>query len=277
MSKKAVEPMTGLFSCFWFDGFFRFRRQVINLFFMVFSDTTNKLGIIQACERYTALGDATISGTTQTLKEFTAHVNQHSRKVWHMIFMAYGGWQYDDGNQSDLPAATATLTSGQTSYALPTGALTIRGIEVKDTGNVWHQLKPITEEMIGEFGGMGEFFKTSGVPLYYQLVGQSIRVYPASNWTQASSWKVFFDRGSVAFANTDTTATPGFASEYHDILPIGASIEWLKINQPESTKLQVLRVDYAEYETKIKQFYTMRFQQMFPPRIRVRDALADAR
>jgi hypothetical protein len=243
---------------------------------MQFSDTSAKLGIIQACERYCNLGDAGISGVSQLLKEFTAHVNQWNRKVWHMIFMAYGGWQYEDANQTDLPAASATLTSGQTTYALPTGSLSVRGIEVKDQGGVWVALKPVTEERIRDVSSMGEFYKTSGQPLFYQVVGQTVRLFPAANYTQASSFKVFFDRGSVAFASTDTTATPGFVSEYHDILPIGASIEFLKIKVPDSSTLALLRADAQEYEKKITDYYSLKFQEMFPPRITVRDQVSQS-
>lgn len=242
---------------------------------MQFSSTSDKLGIIQACERYTSLNDAGISGNATRLKEFTAHVNEINRRVWHIIFTAFGGWQYEDANQTDLPAATDTLTSGQTSYALPTGSLTVRGIEVKDTGGIWRQLQPLTEEMIREHQAMGEFFKTSGQPLYYQLIGQTVRIFPASNYTQAASFKVFFDRGSVAFASTATTETPGFASEYHGILPIGASLEYLMIKQPNDATTTRLANEYAKYEQNLRKFYQQKFHQMFPPRIMTADIIRE--
>lgn len=238
--------------------------------------TTEKNGILQACERYMRFADAGITGNTARLAQFTNFINRHNRKVWHMIFSAYGGWQYDDANQTDLPAATATITADQTSYALPTGSLTVRGVEVKNTGGVWSGLLPITEEQIRERQAMGEFYKTSSQPLFYQLVGQTVRIYPASNYTQSSSFKVFFDRGSVAFLTTDTTKEAGFASEYHDILPIGASIDALTIEQPDSSTLALLRAEYADYEKKIKDFYQTKFSQMFPPRIRVRDVVRES-
>lgn len=242
---------------------------------MQFSDTSNKLGLIQACEKYCNLGDATISGTAQDLKEFTANINEHLRRVWHTIFSAYGGWQYDDANQSDLPAATATLTADQTSYALPTNAITVRGVEVKNGGSTWYALKPITEEKIREYSAMGDFLKTSAQPQYYQLVGQTIRIYPASNYTQASSFKVFFDRGSVAFASTDTTATPGFASEYHNVLALGASMDWYMYKLPTSTTLPLITQKYERMMADIRYFYQLRFQEAFPARVTVRDAMRE--
>lgn len=242
---------------------------------MQYSDTTNKDGILQECERYTAKGDAAISGDSFLIKQFTAMVNKHNRRVWHTIFESYGGWQYDDGNQTDLPAAADTLTADKTSYALPSDALTIRGIEIKDSNGVWTQLSPLTEEQIREREPLGEFYKTSGIPEYYQVVGDTVRIFPAANWTQASSFKVFFDRGSVEFASTDTTETPGFVSEYHDILPIGASIDWLKVNRPNDSSLQWLQQDYNQILSDIKDFYTQRLLQLFPPRIAAYDKIRE--
>ena len=214
--------------------------------------------LIQACESYCGLGDGGISSDSLLLKEFTRHINEANSRVWDMIFSSYGGWQFEDANQDDLPAASITLTSGQTSYPLPEDAVTVRGIEVKDTAGIWTQLQPITEEMIRQYQAMGEFYKTSGTPLYYQLVGQSVRIFPASNYTQASSFKVFYDRSMVAFSSTDTTATPGFAGIYHGILPVLASIQFLLYKKPDSITLNKLQNEALVYESKLKSFYLPR-------------------
>ncbi len=247
--------------------------------------TTEKSGIIQSCERMTRLGDATISGTASLLAEFTNYSNEFSREVWALIFSVYGGWQYEDGNQSDLPASVATLTSGQTTYALPSGSLTVKGIEVKDTSGNWTALQPITEEEIraqvsvgsasGQIsslsnGAVGQFMTTSGQPRYFQLVGQTVRMFPASNWTQASSFKVFYDRGSVSFLTTDTTKTPGFASEFHDVIPLGASCAWYEINAPEDNTYIALRARLVQKKMDIQHFYESQGRRLFPSRLRVR-------
>lgn len=258
-------------------GYLKDRKNLFFIMSLAFSDTTAKLGIIQSCENYTNLGDAGISGNATYLKEFTRYINESGSRVWSMIFSAYGGWQYEDANQTNLPAASDTLTSGQTSYALPSGSLTVRGIEVKDTGGVWRKLNPITEEQIRDRQAMGEFYKTAATPLFYQMIGQTVRIFPAANWTQSESFKVFFDRGSVAFTSTDTTATPGFASEFHGILPIMASIQWLISKRPDSSNLALLRQEEANYIQRLKQFYQEKFHQMFPPRITTADIIREYR
>lgn len=241
-----------------------------------FSDTTNQLGIIQEMETMLGVGKAGVSGNTQLLNESVRHVNGVMSELWHVIFMAYGGWHYDDSNQTDLPAATDAITADQTSYALPTSALSVRGVEVKDEGNNWHKLTPITEEQIRERQAEGEFHDTSGRPHYYRLVGDSVKIYPASNYTQASSFKVFFDRGSVYFDNADTTETPGFAGEYHYLVPLGASYNRLRIDEPSSPKTSLVKQDYLEGKNNLREFYQNRWSNMKPNRFKVFDSLTQS-
>ena len=248
--------------------------------------TTEKSGILQSCERYTRLGDATITGTAAYLAEFTNYCNEISRELWALIFKNYGGWQYEDSNQTDLPASAATLTADQVSYALPSTALTVKGIEVKDASGNWHALKPISEEEIrngvnvgtpasgqlytNNVGSMGEFFKTSGTPLYFQMIGQTIKIFPAADWTQASSFKVFYDRGSVAFLTTSTTTTPGFASEFHDLIPLGASCIWYELNSPEDLTYASLKGKFERKKAELENFYHLQSIRLIKPQLRVR-------
>ena len=154
---------------------------------MVFNDTSNMQGLVQAYEDYTDLGENIVSGVTTNLKRATRNMNIANRILWADIFHSYGGWQYDDSNQTNLPSATDTLTSGQSTYALPTDARAVRAVEVKNTGGVWNKLIPLSEDQIQSGSALGEFQKTSGQPRYYTLVGRTVKVFPASNYTQAAS------------------------------------------------------------------------------------------
>lgn len=238
--------------------------------------STEKSGLIQSCERKTNLPLAGISGDAARLVEFTNYINETGRIVWHIIFDSYAGWTYDDDNQTGVPETSQTLTSGTGDYLFPTGAIAISGIEVKDTSGIWSALSPITLEQIQDRSPESEFYKTNATPLFYRLVGDAIRLYPAPNWTQASSLKVYFNRGSVAFVSTDTTAAPGFASEYHDVLASGASLLWAKYKSSNPTLIKMLEDEYTTGLARIRDFYTRRLLSLFPPRIRVRDAFRDA-
>ena len=222
------------------------------------------------------LGGVTISSTGQyPLVDFVRNINERYRAVWGWIFEAYGGWQWDDSNQTDLPQATATLTSGTATYALPSGALTVRGIDILASGSttLWYTLTPLTAELIQQREGIDNFLSTNGNPKYYRLIGDTVELFPAPNYTQASSLKVYFDRDISSFASTDTTKTPGFASPYHRALSIGAALDFAQIHLKD--RVPQLERDWIRYEFLIKKFYQQRFKQLFPPKMRTIDYKRD--
>lgn len=242
---------------------------------MVYSDTSNLSGIIQACERYCNLGVAGISGTTNLLKEFTAYANDVNREIWSVIFENYGGWQYDDSNQTDLPIATTTITSAQSTYALPPNTLTVRNVEVMNEDGKWRKLIPLTTEKIADHQTLSEFEKTDGEPKYYSILGDTFTIYPASNYTQALSLRVHFDRGSHDFVFTDTTATPGFVSEFHGVIPVGASVRYWFAKPQGTDAYNKLQIEFEKMKKNIGSYYARKFTEKFPPRITVRDILKD--
>jgi len=223
---------------------------------MVYNDTTTNLGIIQSCEDYCGLGNTGISGDANKLKEFTRYANRTSRKIWHWIFLAQGIWQYDDSNESDQPEGTATLVSGTQIYALPTGTLTVRRVEMKSSDGDWTTLNQIAENEIP--GAIPEYNSTDGTPWEYRLIGDEIQLFPAPNYASTNGLKVYFDRSSTDFASSDTTQTPGFATPYHDLVAIGTSMEWLKAKRPDARTLKELKLDWAKGELEITEFYSRR-------------------
>lgn len=228
---------------------------------IAFSNTTDKNGIIQLCEFNCGLGDAGISGNATLLKYFTAFANQSLSEVWHSIFTT-SKWQFDDSNQTDLPQATTNLVSGTQKYALPTGALTIERIEIADSEGNFFVLTPLYLHEINE--AVSEFFEGGGSPRYYRLIGNTIELFPAPNYNYTNGLKVYFDRGMVTFASSDTTKTPGFASEYHDLVPTKTSIKWLRINKPDSATLQELKIEEARRMGELSEFYSGRWPDKKP-------------
>lgn len=229
---------------------------------MQYNDTSNYEGIIQEIERLTDLGIATISGVTATLKNFTAMVNNHNHRIWSLIFKNNGNWQYDDGNQTDLPSASADLVASQVSYALPNNALTIQRVDILDSVGNGKRLRPMTKEMT--FQSMKEFMKTPGIPQYYRPVGNSVFLYPPANYNYTGGLKVFFDRDSVDFATSDTTKTPGFASPFHKLLPLRVAIEWLTTKQPTNPSLPRYEAEQQRMEIDLANFYNSRFKDLKP-------------
>lgn len=207
--------------------------------------------------------DATGLNATAHLKQITRAVNEAMRIIWSWIFEAYGGWQYDDGNQSDLPSATAALVASQQKYTLPSEALTVRRVSVKDASGNWHDVDPITLEEITAGGrAEEEYLDTPGSPIRYRLVAGILKLYPAPNYAQAASLRVQFDRGSVQFVSTDTTKSPGFISELHGAVPTGAALHIAG----DKTLKNHDRIErrWERYEKSIKSTYKKRFVELNP-------------
>jgi hypothetical protein len=241
--------------------------------YLEYNDVVTKNGVIQAEEDYCELGDAGITGNSLLLMQFTRHNNNALSKIWSWIFQACGG-TYDDSNQTNLPASTAALSSLTSKYALPSEALTVVAIEITNSSGTSITLTPTTnEEILAQGIPLTDFGRLSGVPSKYIWKGDTVLLdyIPPSDWTII---KYFYDRGSVAFAYDDLAQRPGFVSEFHNAVPCGGSIEYLKVHKPQSSVLIQLLKDWdgnedatgreGGYKKSIKEFYAARFKARKP-------------
>lgn len=236
---------------------------------MVYNETTNRSGIIQQAERYTDLGVGVISADTNLLKDFTVYANEVGDDLWFTIFNSTGAWQWDDSNNTDLPFATTNLVSGTARYALPPGALTIKRMEVMDENGSWTTLAPLTTEK--ERLAISSLETQSGVPTHYFLVNDTIELYPNTNYSSTNGLKAYFDRETVAFVSTDTTKTPGIASPFHGLYPLGMAIMWLKIKQPNSASLAQFIRDFEKGKADMATYYADRWKDNTPTLITKRE------
>jgi len=224
---------------------------------MQFSNTTNKQGVLQYCEKHTGLGYGNITGNSDVLLEFTANVNAAMRDLWHYIFTSTGVWEYDDSNQTNLPQATTDVVESQSKYALPSDALIIKRVELKDESGNWYKLHPLMRNDIP--GAINEFHDEDGSPTYYRLLGDTLELFSPPNYDSTDGMRVYFSRGSVEFVSTDTTKVVGFASEYNDAVPLKASLEWLDINLPEDARTAKIQAKYDAKIIQLKEYFNRRF------------------
>lgn len=221
---------------------------------MVFNGNTDEHDIVSY------IADATGLNKTAHIKKITRAANSASREIWSVIFEAYGGWQYDDTNNADLPTATADLVASQSKYTIPTDALTIRQVSVKDESGFWRDLKAITTEDIHSVSAENEFQDTAGNPRFYRMFSNVIELYPAPNYSQTRSIRVQFDRGSTTFSSDATDTSPGFASEFHDAVHIGASY---MIGADKNLKnVERKYRQWVEIKENIREYYKARFVEL---------------
>lgn len=217
------------------------------------------------------IGDMTGIDTTVEIKQITRAANEANKKIWSWIFQSYGGWQYDDSNYSNLPIATTTITADQAKYILPSEALSVKAVEYKNVGGDWVKMIPVSLPEINQFYAENEWNNESSEPVYYATVSDMIKLYPKPDTTRADALRVQFDRGSVSFASTDIEQDPGFASEFHGAVAVGASY-FIGINKT-LPNWELIRSEWLDAEQRIKDYYIKRWEEKFPPKFITSDTL----
>jgi len=207
------------------------------------------------------------NNTSFPLTEKTQYANMGNRIILAEIFNAYGGWKYDDRNNTDFPIATTDLTSAQSNYGLPIDTSQLNGVYIKYNDDVWDKLEPITLEQINRMEAEPEFERTDGVPRYYRVLSNSIFLYPASNKTVADGLMVEYSRDISTFTTTDTTKTPGFEPNFHEAIAVFMALQFAKINL-NAERVNDLQTDFDRYLLQMRRHYTQKFKDMFPARVK---------
>lgn len=239
---------------------------------MQYNSEANNQDLVSVLNDYTGQDN-----NSYDLNKKTRNMNAANREIWTWIHEAYGGWMYDDANNTlDFPTATTGLVTNQKDYSLPSSALTVRGVEVMLNGsNVWTRLFPKTEEEIrDDIMAEKQFMNVSSQPRFYVAYANSIKLYPASNYSQAASLRVSYERETVAFTPSSTTQTPGFASLFHEAVAVGAATKYAGY-KTLANKNDIM-AEWKDYKDRITKYYQSRYQQLFPPRWTVKDAVQES-
>lgn len=151
-------------------------------------------------------------------------------------------WHYDDSNNTDAPVAYRTIANASASYLVPTTAIRIEGVEVKDANSIWHKLPLFSMEDLTI--SPEEYLKGTGMPVKAAIRGNEIRLFPAPGTgytTMASGMAVRLSRAVTELPVTATTSLPGFVSAFHRILSLSAAIDFIR--DPEERKSLIFQKD----------------------------------
>jgi hypothetical protein len=188
------------------------------------------------------------------------NMNIAYRDVARIIWESDGGWNYDDANATTLPKATTTLVHGQQDYSLPSTAQRVERLEILDGAGNYIKLNPLDKDEIRT--GLPEFLGgTYGTPLYYELVGESILLYPTPHSAQvtlAAGLTIYMNRDVTDIAVSATTTSPGFASPFHRILSYAATLDFIQDNQDR----QFYILQKERLEQGMRTYYSKRGQEI---------------
>jgi len=197
---------------------------------MQFSNiATTRLGIVEDTLYHCGLPTVSASYSSYALADITRNINNAYQEVATDIMKAAGSWQYDDNNATSAPITYITMGNASASYNIPATIFRIQGVEVKDSGGTWTKLAQIDYNDVTM--PLDEYFSGSGTPTHYDLLGNTIKLYPtpvSGSVTLASGVAVMTDKNVTLFTTASTSATPGFAAPFHKILSYSAAIDFVQ-------------------------------------------------
>jgi len=217
---------------------------------MEFSNSANSQGILQDIDFL-----CNTNSTTYSVADKVRNINQAYHDVTRLIWESSDTWQFDDTNKGDIPKIITTLTAGTSQYAIPSTAQKIERVEIKNVNGDWNKLTQIDYNDIGV--ALPEYLSTNGMPIYYDLVGNYINLYPApatTYVTESSGMAVYVDRDVTLFTSASTTACPGFASQFHRILSLGAALDF----EQDINKRNLFIAEKQQLSEGLKKFYSTR-------------------
>ena len=251
---------------------------------MDFSDTTNKLGLVQDCD-FLVTSDV----NSYPLANKASSANRYLDEAISLILKADGNWQWDDLTNTNESIGLADLTANQQGYqitssiwsigggadaALTNSLLTLLRVEVKDSNGNWKQLIPFDQKdlvapttTLGNDGSIGydysltDFQKTAGVPIYYEKNGNYLNLYPKPSYSQADSLKVYFQRRGNLFASTDTTKRAGIAPHLHRFFSLGMAYDYAIAKMLNTNKITSLLNELNRYRAMILDHYGTRTKE----------------
>ena len=223
---------------------------------MQFSPSSN-LGICQ--ETRSLLGFAINDTASYPLVDLVRNANSWYRRVNSWIWNVTGKWEYDDENFATLPIATTDLVNNQQDYSLPSTAQKVFRVEIKDINGDWYELFPIDQTDI-KGQAMSEFYETAGKPIYFDLIGNSLLLYPKPDTTYVTATaglNVYFSREIQEFTTSSTTTEPGFNADFHRLISMGAALDRALANGMND-KVTYLRQEITSIKEDLNHYYGSR-------------------
>jgi len=217
----------------------------------------------------THLGINLTDTTTLSVATFIRSANQYNQRLGFYAWHNYGEWNFDDSNQTTLPEATTDLVDAQGDYAIPSTALDIKRVAVKDNEGNWADLSELRFNDIRD--NMDEFYEVDGFPSYWYRNGNSIILKPApatADVTLTAGLKVWTDRESVEFTLTATSTEPGFPVAFHRLISYGSAIDFAQANG--MSNLPYLISEYGKLQKEYEDYLAGRSRKNKPKINRVR-------
>jgi len=191
---------------------------------MTLADITNRISF------YTS-ATAGASGQFKDADRLIA-INKAYNDVHIKILQSMDEVDFDDANNTtDFPILTTDLVASQQDYKLPTDVTNVKRLEITFDGTTWNRVTPfdINEDSNGtSTTNINDDFSSENP--YYDLMAGSLLLYPIPDTSVTGGLKIWIDRNVTEFTSGDVSAgtkEPGFDKQFHNLIALKASIDWL--------------------------------------------------
>lgn len=197
-------------------------------------------------------GDSSTLNTAYSLTDRTRNVNIALDEVVSELFKADPNFMWDDTTNTDFPIATMTLTASQDHYVIPDSSLVVHQVRIKDKSGNFKTLTPCLRRELSD-----DELASTGEPDSYYKIDNAIFPIPVPDYGADGGVELQFQRGANHFTTADTTKAPGFNSQFHQFLSIGAALRYAVANSL-SEKVSVLSALKEQVRTAIREHYQTR-------------------
>jgi len=218
---------------------------------MQLSSETNNLDLYSDARKWCSIG--LTDTTTLPLAEFVLSANFGLDRVISLIMRADGKWQFDDTNQTDSLISTSDLVANQQDYGIAITFLKIKKLRIKNSAGDWVTLKPIDRRQAPD----SLLNRDAGDPKFYDKLGTSIFLYPKPSYASTGGIEIQSQRGASYFIVTDTTKSPGFATQFHRLISLYGALDYCESNELDR-KAQKIQTKISSLETELVEFYSGR-------------------
>lgn len=226
---------------------------------------------------------------------FTRSANVWYRTIVNWIWRSQSDWRFDDGNISGgasdgnytfdstagIPEAVHDLTAGTREYTLPSTARDINRVEVLNSDGDYQVVRPLDSTQIKR-QSISEFLEEDALPIWYDLVGTVIRLFPgpsATDVTTTNGLKLYLSRDIDPFTPSDTTQKPAFDVAFHPAISYGAAFDFATARGLASKKVD-MREGLDQFKKDIEEYYSKRhsdFKKKIRPRRENYDTMGGSR
>lgn len=221
---------------------------------MQFNPTDKAVSLIGDID-FLLFGTSATLNTAYSLTDRTRNVNKSWDEALSILYKADPNYKWDDTSNTDFPLATINLTAGLDHYTILDAAQVIHRVRMKAPSGKFITL---TLKNRSEFSDSE--LEEAGTPRYFYKMGNAIFPIPIPNYSYSLGVELEFQRGGNHFTIADTTKEPGFDSQFHEYLSVGAALRYAlanglndKITLLTQQKTAIADAMRNHYETRSKE------------------------